>query len=451
MDTTMIERHYNDEAIISLIETNRAAADAHLPGCPPCSAKIASFRMITEVLCDREVWDTRAVHTEAVPTTIATLRAFADRMTDEDTRAEAMLLELLAGSREEWMPRLNEHPEWRTAGVVRKLLAQVYATVVAMPPDAVETMTIATDIAEQLDPADYPSDTIARLRGAAWRDRSYALYYVGQFSEAEAAISVSERHFSDCAVNEYELARLGIVKALVLRPFERFSEAADAAIASARTFERHGDLDKTVSARLAEVQLLVSRGMYAEAEPSLLDLERQMAVSTHVGTHARVLATLGHVYRKLGKVEPAIYYYDCASALLEDIGARTETVRNRWNVAVMLAEAGKVADACERLRDLTREMKHLGMTIDAALVSLDVAELLLAQNRYEEVEEICRSTMQAFELAGLSYTTRALTALAYIREAASQRRADRALVRNVRDYIRELPRQPNLLFAPAPA
>jgi hypothetical protein len=90
------------------------------------------------------------------------------------------------------------------------------------------------------------------------------------------------------------------------------------------------------------------------------------------------------------------------------------------------------------------------MTIDAALVSLDVAEFLLAQNRYEEVEDICRSTMQAFELAGLSYTTRAMTALAYIREAASQRRADRTLVRDVREYIRELPRQPNLLFAPSP-
>ena len=90
------------------------------------------------------------------------------------------------------------------------------------------------------------------------------------------------------------------------------------------------------------------------------------------------------------------------------------------------------------------------MTVDAALASLDVAELLLAQDRYEEVEEICRSTMQAFELAGLSYTARALTALAYIREAAIQRRADRTLVRNVREYIRELPRQPNLLFAYAP-
>jgi tetratricopeptide (TPR) repeat protein len=448
MVTNMIERHYTDEALISLIESNRASSDRHLPSCEPCSAKIESFRMIADALCDQETWDRPS--REPVPATIANLRAFADRMTDEDSRAEAILQALLAGSREEWMPRLLEHPEWRTAGVVRKLIAQAYATVVAMPPDAVETMTIATEIAEHLNPADHPSDTIARLRGAAWRDKAYALFYVGRFAEAEAAIVASERHFGSCIVSEYDLARLGIVKALVLRPFERFAEASDAAVASARTFERHGDLDRTVSAKLADVQLLVSRSMYAEAERLLLELERQISASTHVGTHARVLGNLGHVCRKLGKVEVAIHYYDCASALLDEIGARTETVRNRWSVAVMLAEAGNVADACERLRKLTREMEHLGMTSEAALASLDVAELLLAQNRYEEVEEICRSTMQAFELAGLSYTTRALTALAYIREAAGQRRADRMLVRNVREYIQKLPRQPNLLFAPSP-
>jgi tetratricopeptide (TPR) repeat protein len=446
MVANMIERHYTDEALISLIETNRAASDRHLPSCQPCSAKIESFRMIADALCDQESWDRPA--REPVPATIANLRAFADRMTDEDSRAEAILQQLLAGSREEWMPRLQEHPEWRTAGVVRKLIAQVYTVVVTMPPDAVETMNLATEIAEQLNPADHPSDTVARLRGAAWRDKAYALFYVGKFAEAETAIFASERHFCSCVVSEYDLARLGIVKALVLRPFERFAEASDAAVASAQTFERHGDLNRTVSAKLAEAQMLCSRSMYVQAERLLLDLERQISTSTHVNTHSRVLANLGECYRKLGNVERAIYYYDCASALLNDIGAQTETVRIRWSVAVMLAEAGRVADACQRVRVLSREMEQLGMTSEAAIAGLDVAELLLAQNEYEEVDEICRSTMQAFELAGLSYTTRALTALAYIREAASHRRADRTLVQNVREYIRKLPRQPNLLFAP---
>ena len=446
----MIERHYDDEALISLIETNRDAEDAHLPNCAPCSAKIEAFRMISDALCEEDLWNTSALRSEPVPATIANLRSFADVMSDEDTRAEAILQELLAGSREEWMPRLNEHPEWRMAGVVRKLIARTYEVVFAMPPDALAIMTVATNIADQLNSADYPSDTVARLRGAAWRDKAYALYYVGQFTEAEAAIHMSERHLTGCMVNEYELARTGIVESLVLRTFERLSEASAIASASASTFASYGDLDKTASAKLAQVHMLFSRSEYAEAEQLLLDLERQICSSTHIDTHARVLANLGFCSRKMGKVESAIQYYDCASALLDDLGARTETVRIRWNVAVMLAEAGRVADACARLRDVTREMELLGMTSEVAIAGLDVAELLLAQSRYDEVSDICRSAMQSFENAGLAYTARALTALAYIQEAAQLRRADQTLVRTVRDYIRRLPAQPQLLFAPPP-
>jgi tetratricopeptide (TPR) repeat protein len=451
MATKMIERHYDDEALIALIDNDRVAADEHLPHCPPCSEKIESFRMICDALCDQDLWDTQPVRSEPVPATIANLRAFADRMADEDTHAEAILQELLAGSREEWMPRLNEHPEWRTAGVVRRLVAQAYTAVVAMPPDAVEIAELATKISDHLEPADQPSDTIVRLRGSAWRSKAYALYYVGDFSAAEAALCVSERHFSYCGINEYELARLGIVKALVLRPFERFAEATDVAIASAEVFEQYGDVEKTASARLAEVHMLFSREQYARAEEVLLDLESQMSAADYIATHARVLMNLGLCSRKLGKVTSAIEYYDCASALLDDIGARTETARIRWGVAVMLAEAGRVADACERLRAVMAEMEHLGMASEAAIAGLDVVELLLAQDQYEEVGEICRSSIATFERAGVAYSTRALTALGYIQEAAKHRRADQKLVRTVRDYIRRLPTQPNLLFAPPPA
>src|SRR5689334_11376704 len=114
----MIERHYDDETLISLLESRRDATDTHLPSCPPCSGKLESFRTICSDLHDADVWDKREIRTEAVPTTIATLRAFADRMADEDTKAEAILAELLAGPRDSWMPRLEFHPEWRTTGVV---------------------------------------------------------------------------------------------------------------------------------------------------------------------------------------------------------------------------------------------------------------------------------------------------------------------------------------------
>jgi hypothetical protein len=58
--------------------------------------------------------------------------------------------------------------------------------------------SLATDIAEELDPPTIRPTRSQRLRGAAWRDKAYALFYVGKFAEAEAAIFASERHFGSC-------------------------------------------------------------------------------------------------------------------------------------------------------------------------------------------------------------------------------------------------------------
>lgn len=446
----MIERHYDEEALIALLETNRAATDTHLLSCNPCSEKLESFQLIAAAMRDRDVWDTREVRTEAVPATVANLRAFADRMTAEDAAADLILPELLAGARETWMPRLQEHPEWRTAGVVRRLLVRAYDAVMSMPPDAVEMTGMATHIAEHLDATAELSDTVARLRGAAWRDHAYSLYYTGRFTDAEAALRASERHLSSCAIDSYELARVGIVKALVLRPFDRIDEAMKAASSSAKTFATFNDVERSASARLAEVHLLFSRGDFTTADQILRELDAQLKRTDYVDAHARVLGNLGYCARKLGKIDEAIRFFEMAAALHESLGVETEVIRIRWNVAVVLGEAGRASDAMARLRALTPEMERLGMTSEAAWNALELAELLLAESRFEEVDELCRYAMQSFERAGLSYSSRAMTAVAYIREAAQQRVANRALVRKVREYIRQLPAQPNLLFAPLP-
>jgi tetratricopeptide (TPR) repeat protein len=446
----MSERHYDEEALITLLERDRHADDPHLSACEPCSETLESFRLISDALHDQNVWDKREVRTEAIPATIANLRAFADRMTNEDTHAEAVLTELLAGPREEWMPRLREHPEWRTAGVVRKLIAATDRAIDTMPPDAVEMTSMATDIAEGLDATAHPAGTISRLRGAAWRERAYALFYTGQYPAAEKAVTRSQTCFEACVVADYDLARLGIVSALVSRAFERHLEARAVARSSSTTFSLFNDARRAISSRLTEVQLLFSCGDWVSAEHILHDLELQVRDSDDPHLHARILSNLAYCYRRLGRIEPAIRFYDLATTLYEELGVETDATRNRWSSAAMLVEGGRFEDGLLRLRRVHAEFERLGMISVAALAALDIAEVLLNERRFDEVEEICRASMAAFERAGLSYTARALTAIAFICEAAAQRTADRALIRGVRDYIERLPAQPQLLFAPPP-
>lgn len=445
----MMQRHYDDEALIALLESDRAAEDTHIPGCPVCSEKVESFRMIADCLADADVWDTRELPMDAVPSTVATLRAFATRMEDEDARAAAILPQLLSGERETWQGRLGEHPEWRTAGLVRALIARASDAVMQVPLDGLEMTRLATDVAGVLDATDHPQ-AMAQLRGAAWREHAYALYYCSDYRAAENAIVRADAEFDLCTVDEYERARLGIVKTLVLRAVERFEEAIAFADASARTFGHFDDAQRSASAKLAQVHMLFTRNEYAAAERLLLELNAQLERSGDIDTHARVLGNLGLCERRLKKFDDAIRHQEMSAELHAMNGVVTEVARTRWNVAGTLADAGRFADAERRLREVMVEFDQLSMVNEAAVVALDTAELLLAQDRFDEVDHFCRSAIEMFERAGVPYSARARTAIAFMQEAVSGRTATRHLVRAVREYIHRLPAQPNLLFAPSP-
>ena len=271
----MVERHYDDETLLAFAEKERLGYDPHLSVCPDCSEKLDTFRLVTDVLNEHDVWDGAHVRPEPVPETIANLRAFADCMTFEDAGADAILPEMLAGSREEWMPRLMAHPEWRTAGVVRRLVARMATVVMTMPPDALEMTALSTEVADHLDPATLRSQAIAQLRGSAWRDRAYALFYVGRFSDSLEAADRAEASFRSCLVDEYDRARVAVIRALALRAREETAHAMRAVRFSTETFARFEDSTRLASARLAETHLLFTKGEFAAALHILEALDRQ--------------------------------------------------------------------------------------------------------------------------------------------------------------------------------
>lgn len=446
----MVERHYDDETLLAFAEKEPLSFDVHLSACPDCTEKLDTFRMVTDVLHEHDVWDRAAVRPDPVPETIASLRAFADRMTFEDAAADAILPQLLAGSREEWMPRLMVHPEWRTAGVVRRLVARTTSVVMTMPPDALEMTALSTEIADHLDPAALRSQVFNQLRGSAWRDRAYALFYVGRFSDCLEAADRAEASFRSCVIDEYDRARVAVIRALALRAKEDLAGAMSAVRFSTGTFTRFEDSTRLASARLAETHLLFTRGEFEAARECLEELELRLSGTDDVNTHARVLGNLGFCYGKLGKLDDALYYNEAAAVLFETIGIHTESARLRWSVAAILAGAGRIHEAQSRLQRLKDDFDRLGMTSEAALVRLDIAEICLVERRFGMVEEICREAMLSFQAAGVASTARALTALSYIHEAAQLRTATPVLVKHVREYIRRLPDDAELLFAPPP-
>jgi tetratricopeptide (TPR) repeat protein len=449
----MVDRHYDDEALISLLEAahiDPMEKDPHLRVCGECRETLGVLRSLSVTMKDDAVWDRPEPGVDLpVAQTIVTLRVFADGMAHEDSIAEGVLREVLAADRTTWAARLQSRPQHRTAGMVRLLLAAADRAIDTMPPDALVLTALATDIAEGLDADCYPSDTVAKLRGAAWRDRAYALYYTGSFTEAEKAVFVAESHLSDCVVGEWDRARISVVQGLVYRAEGRFTDATrvvERAIDSVAVFEDERRLD---SLRSLAGSLLFSRGDYAGALSAWSELLRSRRTTESADAYARNASNVASCYREMGKFDLAIHHYQAAAAAWSETGNVSEAVRVRYNVAVTLFAAGD-RTAAAQLANVRREFEALAMRSEAALCSLYCAEAAMIDGRVDDVVPFCQDAIREFERSGLAYGTKAMTAIALIKEAAHQRVATPQLVRQVREYVRQLPQQPQLLFMPPP-
>jgi len=446
------EVHYTDENLITMLEAgdeDAIARNPHLAACHTCRDGLEQYRSIVNVLGNEAAWDYRELKDEPDPSTVATLRAFASSMQQQDEEAETYVAALLEGARETWMPRLRAHPEWRTAGVVRKLVGDAYTALTKLPLDGVEMTSLAIEIADHLVEETYAKDTVARLRGHAWREHAYGLFYIGEFKQSLAACDRADAELSRCVVDEYDKARVAVVRALSLRPLDEVSAARQGTADAERLFDRFGDTARVVKAAVATVHMDFKVHDYETALNHLQEITRRYWDELDDENRFSVAGNLASCYRELNRFEEAISHFELASTYASS-RSNTEAARLRWNIATLMSRCGRLDDAVAHLSVVRREFERLNMRSESTVIGLEIAELLVIEGRGSAAEALCRELCSRFGSDGLSATTHAIQALAFLQEALSLRSATPKLVRHVRDYVERLPEQPNLLFAPPP-
>jgi tetratricopeptide (TPR) repeat protein len=405
-----------------------------------------SYRTITETLQEKEVWNLRDPHEAGAARGAAALRAVAAAMQSEDARARQLGDELLTSPRQWWTATVINDERYQNAGVARRLIELSESKIDTMPPDAVEMAAAAIAITDIID----GDESLLQLRGAAYRQHAYAFLVVGQFNRALECIESAQGILEQCRVSDYELARLDIVRSLVYSKVQRFDEALTVSRRAAAAFQMFGDTQRLVSARMSEAYLLIQAHNVREALTLLRKVQQQFWSHVDLNTQAQLLNTIGGCHWNLGQMTDALQCLQMSAELFAELGNAQDSARVSYSVALLLSASGRRADAKKRLRDAQAEFGRLGMVHTAAVAALDLAEMALLENDFQEVEQLCRGAMKQFETAGVAYSTEALTALTFLREAAEQRRATQEIVWHVKTYIRRLPDEPALLFAPAP-
>ena len=440
----MIEQHYDEEVLAAFLDepSEGADGDLHLGSCSLCRQTLGSLRETVDLLKDGSIWDALPIESAPRPETLAFLRSAAAVLANEDAAAEQHVALLLAGSREEWATRLDEHPQWQTVGLVRKLIAATDRFNFSVPLDAVEVTRLALSVAKGL-----PSMTPGRqcLLADVWREHAYALNYISAHHEALAAVDEAERALESHGT-DYDRARILLMRAIVIRTMDRWPEAASLAGRAAEIFERFGDVRKYVSARMTEAVMLYDASLFREALDVMARL-RPHEASMDATSFGTLLLSRAMTHREVGDFELAEACFVQAVRIFEQIGATALLCRAHWHLGRLLMRKAEYKRALPLLDRVRGEFRELGMPHEVAYVSVDMAECLLLLERSAEVADLCRSAMSFFESAALSSGKGAMTALAYLREAAASGRLSREHLSDVRGFFDVLPRQPNLVFA----
>ena len=434
----IIEQHYDDEVLIGLL--GEAEKDTHVPACGTCSDTLQSYRTLSSALHDTSVWDERELPETPSPKTANFIRSFVERSRAEDAAAAPIAAALIADP-----SAIDAHPEWRTAGVVRGLLKFVDSINFSDPKRAVEISTLAAAIAESLAAAAYASDVVRKLCALACREKAWALYFVGAFPESARALDRADEHLAGCSLSECDRAEIDLVRARLDRDLERFDDAVTLARRSASVFRSYGNHRRAAVAEFIESTVLVHLRRFEEA----LAIDTRMSADASLDEESRVCALNRTAYslRELSRYEEAKQRYAQTIEAFGRLGLTEKRAMARWGFARVLVDQGNFLPAVSLLTELRTELRELGMSHDVALVSLDAAEALLGLQRAGEIAQLCREAIEYFSKAGLAYSSSAMTALAYLREAAEIGSLTPAAVNHVRTYFQLLPKQPHLLFA----
>jgi tetratricopeptide (TPR) repeat protein len=441
--------HYDDESLFQYVEGTSPIAseiESHVSSCEECATEVGEHRHLIATLGEQEVWD-QLPALDIPRQFVVNVVAFAEQARREDEEAVEICDEILSGPPQWWQQRLRKTQGAHTAGVVKQLIERVRPSLDTSPANALQVTSLAIQIANALDVSEYPCDYVIKLRAQALRDHAYVLSFMGRYPEALECVERSKRLFGQVPLPEYDLARLALVEALILRCIDRAGEAIQLAREAAETFRRFGDITRHLNARITEAGMIFESGNVEGALEIWLALEQEPALDD-LG-RVRVAHNIGAAYADLRQPEKAAEYLQGCIPVYEMLGMDSERARARWMLCHALVAAGRTREAIPTLRKTWREFEQLELIADAGLVALELAEALLTLNQADEVPAICRDLIAQFTRAGM--TSRAITALSFLREAVALGHASTSLVRHVHAFLRELPAEQPRLFAPPPS
>ena len=427
----------------SFTAARRTELERHTASCAECGASLDFYSVAEEDLYDPAVWQPIGV------TTATLMSAYANRCAAEDAQADELLKDYFAAPMRAAWADMRKRREFHTGGVVRRLNARAHAIVASEPLAALTYADLAQVVASVLPDDTYPNNAVYELRGTAWKERANALIRLGKLDEALESLRRAERAYGHLTSSGNGLAAVELVRAVAYYRREELDKAALHASRAAEAYAHLGQKHRGMKALY----------LHGEIKYQALKLDEAAAIFRQVIEYGEELNdaewiakgsyTLANCEVDRGELGDATVLFTKALVILREVGPVADRISTEWGLARLVLQGDRASDAVRRFRDVIAAFEQIGMVTDAALAGLDMADALLALGQTPQIAKVAAHSFHVLKKAGV--VTGALTALAYMKEAAEKGRLDATTIQSIRTFLRHAEHDPELIFVPPPS
>lgn len=355
------------------------------------------------------------------------------RLEDELPRAESLLAhidEMPNAALADALAELGALAIFATPSCSRLLTERVARTVTSDPKRAALLANLATEAAARIPEARCSVHLAADVRATAWAHRANALRVGTNLSAAEEALSRAAELRAAGTGDPLVAALVLSFEGLIRVDQRRFEEGLLCYRRARRAARRVGDRHLAGRILIDEANVFANQGRDEEA----IRLRERALAEIDVEAEPRLALVLRHnlvsYLDGAGRHDEAWQGLEAARTLAHEVGDSLDRVRLQWLEARIACHRGDLAHAEQQFVAARDVFAGAELWYDAALISLELAEVYLSQGETAKVKHLAAVLVPVF--AARDVHREAQAALRVFCKAAEAETVGLALIESVR-------------------
>lgn len=369
----------------------------------------------------------------------SSLNAFLTKEMPGESSPEALLAELSRLPPHEQAARVAAEGRFAFPGFIRHLVDASHAVRYKDAAEMLHLADLARRAAEACSvEAAGNEPRRADLRAHAWRQYGNALRVLGRLHEAAAAVATAQHHLRAGTRDPMLRAQLCTLASASLRTAQRrFAEA----IAFCNEAEEiYTDLEDHHGLAGTLVQKAIALLYWGKAEEAVRTLNQAIPLIEGERDPHLLLAAchnLVRCYIDLGRPEHALSIYSEMRDLYKRSDDPLIRLRAFWQEGLLLRDLGHLRAAEAALLEVRQGFVSRELLYDAALVSLDLAEVYVKLQAEAQLRQTVAESVPIFQALGVAREV--LASLLHLQQLAHKSRQALELLRRLRFWIEQLP------------